>query len=290
MFLIGKEMIMVGNMQRKIVGLLLCVFLVPSFAQAMIIIPDNVDKGIAAVFGGAVSVGAMALLPRRDYVLGSTAGSLSGAALYFALREYTPAQIEVRAQQTDDEIKTSRVGKLLSDSSYINIGNINGVSSSGWPCIDALEDTGKYELRLNKHIEWLKKVQKAKKYDDEPVSVLYENNNDKEDETIASIIKRFEQYKKNIVIIRSVINDPDNVSYQQQLKRLEKATNTKIKIDTLEDEKNKTKASVTAANAKWYAVGLKFGLQYWKWIVFLGVAGPGLLATFAWSSKIPLPY
>jgi hypothetical protein len=120
-----KEMIMVGNMQRKIVGLLLIAFMVPFYMQGMDIMSitsENTVVGGSFVVGLGASVGIAALFSdaQKHVVPIFAAGALAGICSYRFLREYTPGQIVVRALEVDYEItNNSRIGSLLSGKTEI---------------------------------------------------------------------------------------------------------------------------------------------------------------------------
>ncbi len=282
---------MIGNIQRKIVVVMLFVSMM-SFDMQGMIITENQAKIVSGVVGTVASVYVMsqssrAAAPLGNMLVAGTSGASVGGIFYLGLREYTPEQIIKRAEETDNEICLSRIGQLVRLKGKVTNGDINKISSTGWPCIDALQDTAKYELCLNKHIQWLRKAQKSRtpRYDDSQASVYKEMNATSENDVITPILERFEAYKENIGNIRSAIYASDNLCYKQQMKLFEKATNTKIEKEKLENEKQKTKISGSKANTKRYAVLLK----YWKWILGVTVTAPILLCIFMWGSEIPHP-
>jgi hypothetical protein len=151
-------MIMFGNMQRKIVELLLCVFMVPSFAQAMII-TENGARGLA-VIGAVASFGAMSQLPyAQEHVGGILAvGGFFGGMSYLYLREYTPVQISNRAEQTKKEIGHDALGALLfceEEDKIARVNNIVAGYSGNYPLVKAVAKLDEWEVLLNKHQYWL---------------------------------------------------------------------------------------------------------------------------------------
>lgn len=262
---------MVGNMQRKIVVLLLCVFMVPSFVQGMDnmpVIPQHGDKVIASFFAVAAMGTAAVSSPdvQKHFVPILAAGALAGAVSYDLLRKHTLVGRINEAYKIKEEVKDSPIGKLVDGNKEITIDNINAIS--GNPCADALNWADKLDPLIKRSIKRLEAVYN-RPHGGSLGECYGEINNDKDKPLILGDLKN---YDNNLDVIRSYVNSLDNKE-NFEYQRTRSKEDITIKLDE-QKAANETKAvdiKGQEVKMKWLATYLNVADWSYRKIATLGI-------------------
>jgi hypothetical protein len=252
-----------------------------SFTMQAIIVSKDAARLVGV--GIAVSGCAMSLLPNElKYVLAiAGSGFVLGGMSYWGIREYTPDQILHRADQAEKEMRKSKIGCLFDMSQKVTLEAISGISK--YPCIDAMDEAKIQEENLQKHIEYLAL---AKKYGDS-LKYTFDSDEAKKYRKIENTKTFFNDHIKRIHVIRSIINSEANrANYNNERQCHKEDKGLLLEEKKVDNEENQTNVKKIEANARFYAVVLK----YYKWVLGVVIMAPILLRIFAWSSKLPYPY